>query len=151
MGVMRRFFLIFSFMTLLLSQRLFSQQDGGGSDSAEAFSFIPELEPAEVKDIEAERLRVILNTDAKNCRIYLNGNFQGLSKLTVSNIADGYYLLRVEKTGYVTQERFVLFERGKEKSFYVELSPKEGTAAARDSEDSESGQDTDTDAFGDAR
>ena len=59
--------------------------------------------------------------------MYLNNNLQGRTQLSLSNLVDGYYLLRVEKDGYDTQENFIYVEHGKSKTFYTELQPNEET------------------------
>ena len=112
-------------------EAVFAQQsqneEVAGADSADAFAIIPNLEPEESADIDISRVRVIFKTSTKNCRIYLNGNFQGISKLTLNNLVEGFYLLRTEKDGFKTQENFIYAERGKAKTFYVELEPTEET------------------------
>ena len=127
----RSIFILFGLITFLSFSQISAQQvedsSQPGSDSADAFAIIPNLEPEEVKDIEVSRTKVIFKTNIKNCRIYLNQNFQGYSKLSLSNLVEGFYLLRAEKEGYDYQEKFVYVERGKEKTFYVELQPNEET------------------------
>ena len=128
----RNIFIIFGLLSFLaysplLAQQVESNSSEAGSDSADAFAIIPNLEPEEVKDIEQNRSKVIFKTSVKNCRIYLNQNFQGISKLTLINLVDGFYLLRAEKDGYKYQENFVYIEHGKEKTFYIELEANEET------------------------
>ena len=45
--------------------------------------------------------------------------------------------MRVEKEGYISQENFVYIERGKEKSFFIELQPKEKKQDEKTSAESE--------------
>ena len=128
---MKRSIFIFSLITFLSFSPLFAQQvadsSQAGSDSQDAFAIIPNLEPEEVKDIESSRTKVIFKTNVKNCRISLNHEFQGYSKLSLLNLVEGFYLLRADKEGYDYQEKFVYVERGKEKTFYIELEPNEET------------------------
>lgn len=128
---MKRNIIIYGLIGFLSLSTAFAQQvtdsSEAGSDSQDAFAIIPNLEAEEVKDIEQSKSRVIFKTSVKNCRIYLNQDFQGYSKLTLKNLVEGFYLLRVEKEGYDYQENFVYVERGKEKSFYIELQPNEET------------------------
>jgi len=123
----RSIFILFGLITFLSFSQISAQQvedsSQPGSDSADAFAIIPNLEPEEVKAIDPYCTKVIFKTNIKNCRIYLNQNFQGYSKLSLSNLVEGFYLLRAEKEDYDYQERFVYVERGKEKTFYVELQP----------------------------
>lgn len=109
-----------------------------GSDSAEAFEIIPNLEAEEISDINSFQTKVTFKTNVKNARIYLNGNFQGYSKLILTNLVEGFYLLRAEKDNYDYQEKFIFAERGKSKTFYIELSEsKKENAAAESGEASE--------------
>ncbi len=136
----RKIFLIFSLFMIISLTPLFSQQDdnsGPGSKSAEAFAIIPNLEPEESSDIDISRTKSIFKTNVKSCKIYLNGNFQGISNLTLTNLIEGFYLMRVEKEGYISQENFVYIERGKEKSFFIELQPKEKKQDEKTSAESE--------------
>ena len=159
---MKRIFFIINAFILISSSVVFAQstdaaqesQNKAGSDSIEAFAIIPELEAEETENFAVGRNRVIFKTNVKNCKIFLNGNFQGLSQLTLSNVIEGYYLLRVEKDGYEYQENFVYVEREKAKTFYIELQPSEETqkrenaraerAAAREAEKSAKAESTAT-------
>lgn len=140
---MKRILSILSFIFLLAHYSVFAQQNENqsenaesvaGADSAEAFAIIPNLEPEESSAIEPSRTGTILKTNVKNCRIYLNGTFQGLSKLTLTNLVEGFYLLRVEKEGYLFQENFIYVEHGKKKTFYIELQPNDETQKRIDSQ-----------------
>lgn len=127
---MKRIFFIFSLISLVSFSHLFAQENNAsehGADSAEAFAIIPELEPEESSNLPESKNRVIFKTNVKNCAVYLNNNLQGRTQLTLNNLVDGYYLLRVEKDGYDFQENFVYAEHGKSKTFYIELQPNEET------------------------
>ena len=95
-------------------------------------SQVEELEAEETKDVPSGKSKAIFKTNVKSCMIYINGNNQGRSNLTLSNLIEGYYLLRVEKDGYKTQENFVYIENGKAKTFYVELQMDEETQKRMD-------------------
>lgn len=122
----RNFFFVLGLISLLSINGVFAQEaEDRFSDSAEAFAIIPNLDPEETKDYDIYRTKAIFKTNVKNCKVYLNNNFEGYSKLTLANLVEGFYLLRVEKEGYISLENFVYVERGKEKTFYVELEPGE--------------------------
>ena len=127
----RTIFILFGLITFLSFSQIFAQQVTSetepGSDSAEAFAIIPNLEAEETKEIEQGRSKVIFKANVKNCKIYLNQEFQGLTKLSLNNLVEGFYILRATKDGYNYQENFVYVERGKEKTFYIELQPTEET------------------------
>jgi len=103
-----------------------------GSDSADAFAIIPELEAEEVSDLSFGRTKAVFKTSVKSSAIYLNGNLQGRTPLTVSSLVEGYYLLRAEKEGYKPVENFVYIENSKAKTFYVELEMDEETQKRMD-------------------
>lgn len=138
---MKKFFILLSLVSLFSTTALFAQnsepeaqaEGEAGADSAEAFAIIPQLEAEETSDIELSRTKAIFKTNQKNCRIFLNHTFQGLSKLTLSNLIEGFYFLRVEKDGYHFKEFFVYIERGKEKTFYIELDPTDETQRKQES------------------
>lgn len=98
-----------------------------GSQSAEAFAIIPELKAEEESNIERNRTKATFKTNVKNCSLYLNGNFQGRSPITLTNLIEGYYLLRVENPGYIPKENFLYIEGGKARTFYIELEMTEET------------------------
>ncbi|WP_407426015.1 PEGA domain-containing protein [Treponema sp.] len=100
---------------------VFSVFSGSLVSAEGAFDFIPMLESESSSPIEDRSTKVTFNTNVKKCRILLNGNYQGLSKLTLTNLIDGIYLLRVEKEGYEYQENFISVENGKAQVFYIEL------------------------------
>lgn len=104
-----------------------------GKNSAEAFAIIPNLEPEESSDLDPYHTKATFKTNVKNAKIFLNGNFQGVSKLSVLNFIEGFYLLRAEKDGYNFKENFVYIERGKAKTFYIELTPEQKDEIKTDS------------------
>ena len=136
--------LIFSILTLLFISSAFAQQteesqartdaQSESSPSSEAFSYIPELECEESTDIDERRTKVTFTANVKNALIYLNGNLHGRTKLTLSNLTDGIYLLRVTKEDYLTQEYFITADHGKAKTYYVELQQTEETQKKLDSQ-----------------
>ncbi len=115
--------------------QIFAEENSAGSSSINAFDLIPNLEPEEVSDIERSKSKAVFKTNIKNCNILLNGNFQGRSQLALMNLGEGYYLLRAEKNGYKFVERFVYIERGKAKTFYLELEPNEEDKTEKTSEE----------------
>ena len=142
---MKRIFFIFTIFSIISLSPIFAEdssksesnssensENKAGADSAEAFAIIPELEAEETKDVPSGKSKAIFKTNVKSCMIYINGNNQGRSNLTLSNLIEGYYLLRVEKDGYKTQENFVYIENGKAKTFYVELQMDEETQKRMD-------------------
>lgn len=98
-----------------------------GSESSEAFEYIPLLEPEESSDIDSSRTKVSIKTNVKKSSVYLNGNLQGKTPLNIQSLVEGFYLLHVECQGYLPKENFIYVQRGKAKTFYLELEPTEET------------------------
>ena len=127
-------FIIFGLITLISVSSVFAQQSNfgtepekAGSDSSDAFELIPLLEPEETADIESTKTKVTFKTNVNRCSIYLNGSLQGKSKLNLNNLVEGFYLLQVSNKGYLPKENFIYVERGKAKTYYIELEPNEET------------------------
>ena len=139
---MKRFVYIICFVSsLFLGSAVFGQaaetsessSNTASSDSSEAFSYIPELEAEEVTDLDLSKTKVIFKTNVKGCKIFLNGNLQGVSQLTLLNLVEGIYHLYVSKNDYSYKEYFIYVEHGKSKTFYIELEPMEKKAVSRNS------------------
>ena len=77
--------------------------------------------------IDREKTKITIKTNVANAEIFLNGNFEGYSTLTISSLPAGRYNLRVEKTGYKTKRYRINVVSGEERVFYVELEKYEGT------------------------
>ncbi|WP_294429593.1 PEGA domain-containing protein [uncultured Treponema sp.] len=103
------------------------EQEAPGSESSEAFEYIPLLEPEEIADIDSSRTKATIKTNVKKSTIYLNGNLQGKTPLNIQNLVEGFYLLHVECKGYLPKENFIYIQRGKARTFYIELEPTEET------------------------
>ncbi|MBQ9622899.1 MAG: PEGA domain-containing protein [Treponema sp.] len=150
----RSIFVILGLAALLSAPAVFAQEAEAGSESAEAFAIIPNLEPEETTAIEQNRTKASFKSNLKGCRIYLNHNFQGVTPLTLSNMVEGFYLLRTEKDGYNYQENFVYVEHGKAKTFYVELQPGEESKSETKTEQAQASaqtSDSTDDSLGDAK
>ena len=145
---MKRFVYIICFVfSLFLGSAVFGQaaetsessSNTASSDSSEAFSYIPELEAEEVTDLDLSKTKVIFKTNVKGCKIFLNGNLQGVSQLTLLNLVEGIYHLYVSKNDYSYKEYFIYVEHGKSKTFYIELEPMEKKASSKKTGDGDSG------------
>ena len=55
------------------------------------------LQPEKTTDILQKETEFIIRTDKKNARIYINGNFMGLSPLTITELIPGEYRLSIQK------------------------------------------------------
>lgn len=71
--------------------------------------------------LSEEKTKIIIKSNVPNAEVFLNGNFEGNTNLTINNLSPGRYRLRVEKSGYRPKTYRIDVERGEERSFYVEL------------------------------
>ena len=64
---------------------------------------------------------ITIKTNVSGASVYLNGNYQGSTPLTVKNLADGRYKLTVSKTHYETRTVYVYIRGGHERIYYIDL------------------------------
>ncbi|MBQ4378644.1 MAG: PEGA domain-containing protein [Treponema sp.] len=144
---MKKILFVLGLFTAVSFSPLFSQtaenstvtttnDDKPGSASGEAFAIIPELQAEETNSLVQGRTKAVFKTNVKNVSVYLNGNLQGRTNLTISSLVEGYYLLRLEKEGYQPQEYFVYIENSKEKIFYIEFQTDEEPQVTTESDSS---------------
>ena len=79
------------------------------------------LQPEKTTDILQKETEFIIRTDKKNARIYINGNFMGLSPLTITELIPGEYRLSIQKesrtkTFQIEVKRFIRQE------YYIAMS-----------------------------
>lgn len=79
------------------------------------------LQPEKTTDILQKETEFIIRTDKKNARIYINGNFMGLSPLTITELIPGEYRLSIQKesrtkTFQIEVKRFIRQE------YYIDMS-----------------------------
>ncbi|MFH1404094.1 MAG: metallophosphoesterase [Candidatus Altiarchaeota archaeon] len=53
--------------------------------------------------------------------VYFNGEFRGNTPLTITNVNNGAYAIRIEKDAYSTKEKSVRVRRGRDKSIRIKL------------------------------
>lgn len=94
----------------------------------EAYSTYPELLKSDRKSaIEKEKTKITVKSNVPNAEVFLNGNFEGHTNLTVNDLPAGRYNLRVKKIGYKPKFYRINVPQGEERVFYVELEKYEGT------------------------
>ena len=79
------------------------------------------LQPEKTTDILQKETEFIIRTDKKNARIYINGNFMGLSPLTITELIPGEYRLSIQKesrtkTFQIEVKRFI------RQKYYIDMS-----------------------------
>ncbi len=77
--------------------------------------------------IASEATKITIKTNVPNSEIFINGNFEGYSTLTLTNLPEGKYNLKVEKKGYRSKRYRIKVAKGEERVFYIELEQYEGT------------------------
>lgn len=73
------------------------------------------------KTLDNNQTAVVLRTDRRKAAVHLNGTYKGITPLAVTNLAPGYYFLRIEKNGFETIEKYIKVEAGISSSFYFTL------------------------------
>ena len=69
-----------------------------GFEFDEAYSTYPELLESDRKSaIEKEKTKITVKSNVPNAEVFLNGNFEGHTNLTVNDLPAGRYNLRVKK------------------------------------------------------
>lgn len=89
---------------------------------------IPLLESDQTELLPARKTKVTFRSSAKNCAIFLNGEYQGNTILSLNELAEGLYHLHAEKPGYESADYMVEIRAGYHEFYYIELSPLENTS-----------------------
>ncbi len=75
-------------------------------ESAEDFPFLEPVSKKELSDGE-KKSSLIIDCDLKSARVYLNGIYQGKTKLRIDDLLPAEYILEVRKDGYKTQKFYI--------------------------------------------
>ena len=104
----------------------------GISDSSASNKIQEQLIPvpsAEARPLEAETVSeasetvLFVKTNIKDCSVFLNGEYQGRTPLTLYSLTPGAYPLSVRKAGYTATVYSITLSHNIESRFYVSLSP----------------------------
>lgn len=79
------------------------------------------IEADSKKTLDNNQTAVVLRTDRRKAAVHLNGTYKGITPLAVTNLAPGYYFLKIEKNGFETIEKYIKVEAGISSSFYFTL------------------------------
>ncbi len=136
---LQRFTFILASVFLLNSFALAQSADSGISieqkSEAPNYGILDELNIGQTPLLKSERkgaidrdaTKITIKTNVPNSEIFINGNFEGYSTLTITNLPEGKYNLRVEKKGYRPKRYRIKVINGEERVFYIELEQYEGT------------------------
>lgn len=77
-------------------------------------------------DIAEDRTSITIRCNVYGASVFLNGEYQGVTTLTISNLQPGRYTLRIEKEGYEPQEHFIRVRSAQSQTWYIELEKNTG-------------------------
>jgi len=80
-----------------------------------------ELDAEESIALDEERTQITVKTDIPKSSVFLNDIFQGVTNITLNDLREGTYVLRVEKSGFKTEQHTILIEKGEAKTFFLAL------------------------------
>ena len=86
------------------------------------FAEIPLLESEQTVALSPRHTQVTFRASAKKCAVYLNGEYQGNTPLSIRDLPQGLYHLRVAKHGYADADYMVSVTDGRHEHYYVALS-----------------------------
>lgn len=82
----------------------------------------PEILTSEKKiNIQKRKTKITIRANIQDAEVYLNGQYEGNTDLTINNLPEGRYHLRVEKDGYKPRRFVINVRAGEEEFYYIEL------------------------------
>ena len=90
------------------------------------FDLPNELKAEKKVQIERGASKITVKSNVDNASVFLNGTFEGNTPLTLNNLPEGRYRLKVEKNGWKTANYIINIRSGEDRTFYVELKKYEG-------------------------
>ncbi len=88
--------------------------------------FLPELLKPEKTDETPKKNSVIIKTNTRNAKVFLNGIYKGVTPISIDNLEPGNYRLRLEKTGFLPVERYISVSKGTTFNYYYEMTEIKG-------------------------
>lgn len=73
--------------------------------------FIKNLEPTEISEVDDECI-LIIESDIQKAEVYINGIYQGKTKLIVKNLLPGEYFIEIRKKDYISPKYFLSAKKG---------------------------------------
>lgn len=80
-----------------------------------------EFEPETESFIEKLESEIRISANAEKTSVYLNGDFFGLTPLTIKNLSPGFYKIALEKKHFEKKTGTIQIVLGKSRNFFVEL------------------------------
>ncbi len=108
--------------TLFLLTALFFLFSGTVILAQNSVTANPELtEPDSEEFIQQDITVITLKTDVPKARIYLNGEYKGISPLCIKSLVPGFYRLTIKKDNYEDTDTMIQAETNKNKTFEFNL------------------------------
>lgn len=109
----KAFFCLLIFSLLTISE-LFAQEDfpvdTDLTEKEESFEEIPFLDPIQIEEnssMDSIKACLVIDCDLRSAQVYLNGIYQGKTKLTIKDLLPADYILEVKKTGYDAKKYYI--------------------------------------------
>ncbi|MCR5187674.1 MAG: PEGA domain-containing protein [Treponema sp.] len=79
------------------------------ADEEVALEDIPFLEPQKKEELSSDirTARLVIDCDLRAALVYLNGVYQGKTKLTIKDLLPADYILEVKKDGYQSKKYYI--------------------------------------------
>ena len=79
------------------------------------------LESEQTESIAQRHTCITVRANVKKCAVFLNGEYQGNTTLTIRELPQGLYHLQVQKSGYLVADYLAAVTDGKHEHYYVVL------------------------------
>ncbi len=96
-------------------------QEGTPPASLDVSSSIEELSSDRRIQIDENNTKITIKCNVPDAEVFINGQFEGNTTLTLNGLPEGRYNLRIEKRGYEPRRYRIQVRRGQEETFYIEL------------------------------
>lgn len=80
-----------------------------------------DCDPEKLIEIDSEDCAVLIEADVSDCEVYLNGTYQGLTKLEISGLLPGRYELELRKKGYVPSIAIIRVRSGYDAHYKIHM------------------------------
>lgn len=136
-----------AFFAFADENEFFTEEDIPAAESLNDFSgknfsvldFIETLLPAKISE-KGSKNSVLIRTNVRDVKVFLNGVYKGLSPVSISNLEPGTYILRLEKTGYLPVTKYISVSKGTSYNYYYEMTEIKGFVEIRGIPDAENCQ-----------
>lgn len=76
--------------------------------------------------IDPGKTRITIKSNVRNADVWINGQYEGNTNLTINNLSPGSYYLKVQATGYAPRYFNISVRYGEDRTFYIELEKYQG-------------------------